>query len=268
MRNTVLYFGAAVVSLILVGWGLQLSDAPPSSQTQARQVAATLSSTAAPAAAVTAVPRTSTSLPALQSFGVPDLLGLKVGEVASRFDGVDATFEVVDYNVRNPDEVGIVIAQAPDPGTVGVPGADPVSVIVGARATAEIVDRGEAWPEGDWIDTANVDRAGECANLEADPPGLRLRVLPCSEEHDFELVGVVVVEASGEFKLSEVTADLDAKCDPLEAAYVGLPPRTVTDHRVYPGQDNWASGNRLGYCFITAGSLSQRLVGSAAGSLW
>lgn len=164
--------------------------------------------------------------------------------------------------------VGHVFEQDPAPGTLVEEGAE-VIIRSGTRPSPTTQRRDGSLPDGDWIDTSEVSAAGRCADLVADPPGMRLRRVDCDEPHDLESIGTVLIEAPGEYDLPTIDRFLETACQEKLDEYVGLADGRLGTFTVRPAERWWAEGDRIGYCYAAAQSWTVfQLVGTAKDSMW
>lgn len=130
------------------------------------------------------------------------------------------------------------------------------AAVVGVLTVRDTRPLGEV--DGPVSATSRQLDVGHCiAELPEDGPVGRLRVVPCGDPHEAEVVGAVEVRGSSWPGQAQVERDVTRACT-LDDAWLAEGFRPVVWS---PSQASWQQGDRLGLCLARAGG------GTVTGSL-
>lgn len=263
------YVSAMVTVLALFGFGGALTSPQEPSEAEA-PTTTERSGTSIRTTTTVRSPSTTTEAPTFVEVPSLDLLSESEARRVLRESGLNWRFQREEVgSVDFAFVIGHVYEQTPEPGELVKVGHQ-VALTSGKRPVARTQQRAEPLPEGEWIDVSGVDAVGQCGNIVSDPPGWLVQPVACERGHDLELASKFTIDAPGVLDFDAIADQMDLDCDEALDEYTGLAQSSLSFYWVWPGEEAWAAGERIGYCYVTAqGQLgSLQLVGSAANSMW
>lgn len=195
----------------------------------------------------------------------PDLVRLSLSDERR---ALDRHATVTDVLATEPWMIDAVVAQDPAAGAPLAPDGE-VKLTVGVRPVPTLVEATPFPSDIDGVDITRID-VGECATWTLKQSTVILQPVACDQPHRFQLIAEVTLDDLSTYDIDALSADLTAKC---EAAFEEFVLTSYADSAVYlqnlyPAEQDWARGDRVGSCMGESGDSGQDLVGSAFWSMW